>query len=207
MAPAPKSCQARQNERVVGLVERAHRRRAEPQVPVHAVRHGLLLGRPRHALRPDRAVGPAVHLAHLADGAGLEPLLHQAQALFRVALVAHLRDDLVLPRRLGQGAGLGDGAGHRLLHVDVLAELHRLHRDEGVHVIGRRDEDRVDVLLLLEHHAEVLVFRGGFGKSAGVVLLRRRPSLAASLSSTSQSATMLSLFTTFFRLLVPMPCA
>ena len=121
---------------------------------------GLLLGRPRHALRPDRAVGPGVHLAHLADGAGLEPLLHQAQPLFRVALIAHLRDDLVLARRFGQGARLADGAGQRLLHVDVLAELHRRHGHEGVRVIGRRDDDRVDVLLLLEHHAVVLVLRG-----------------------------------------------
>ena len=98
-----------------------------------------------------------MHLAHLADRAGIEPLLHQAQALFRVALVAHLRHDLVLARRLGQRPGLADGARQRLLHVDVLAELHRGHRDHGVRVIGRRDEHRVDVLLLLEHHAEVLV--------------------------------------------------
>ena len=44
-----------------------------------------------------------------------------------------------------------DRARQRLLDVDVLAELHRRHRDDGVVVIGRGDDHRVDVLLLLEH--------------------------------------------------------
>ena len=37
-----------------------------------------------------------------------DPLLHQPQALFRVALVAHLGHDLVLPRGLGQRTRLAD---------------------------------------------------------------------------------------------------
>jgi hypothetical protein len=39
----------------------------------------------------------------------------------------------------------------------VLARLHRSQRDQGVPVVRRRDQHRVDVLLLLEHHPVVLV--------------------------------------------------
>jgi hypothetical protein len=42
----------------------------------------------------------------------------------------------------------------------VLAELHGGHGHERMHVIRRGDDHRVDILLLLEHHAEVLVLRG-----------------------------------------------
>ncbi len=45
----------------------------------------------------------------------------------------------------------------RLLHVDVLAGVHRGRRNHRVHVIGRGDDDRVDVLLLVEHLAVVPV--------------------------------------------------
>ena len=156
-APAPKSIHDAPAERMIGRVVRPHRRRPDPQVPVEPVRHGGRVGRPRHALRPDRPVRPAVHFVHLADRAVLDPLLDQADALARAPLVAHLGDDLVLARGLGQRPRLGHRARQRLLHVDVLAELHRRHRDDGVGVVRRRDDDGVDVLLLLEHHAEVLV--------------------------------------------------
>ena len=138
-------------------MEGAHLGGTNPQVPVEAIGNGHRLGRPRHALRPDRPVRPALHLADLADRAGVEPLLHQAQPLLGVSLIAHLGHDLVLARGLGQGACFADRARQRLLDVDVLAELHRRHRDDRVGVIGRGDEHRVDVLLLLEHRAEILV--------------------------------------------------
>ena len=47
--------------------------------------------------------------------------------------------------------------GQRLLHVHVFAEIHRRERDVRVRVIRRRDHHRVDVLLLLEHLAVVVV--------------------------------------------------
>ena len=127
-------------ERMVGLVVTGASAPGRSTDPSRARRARPASRSAGHALRPDRPVGPAVHLAHLPDRAGVEPLLHQPQALFRVALVAHLRHDLVLPRGLGQRPGLADGARQRLLHVDVLAELHRGHRDHGVVVIGRGDD-------------------------------------------------------------------
>ena len=73
--------------------------------------------------------------------------------------------------------------GQRLLAVDVLAALDRRHRDDGVHVVGRADDDRVDVLLLVEHLAEVLVplRLGNFVEDLG-----------GGVQSTSHSATMFS---------------
>ena len=120
MAPAPKSCQARQNDGWYVLWNgRAGARPATDPSP----------GRPARAAPRSAAACPAARSGgrsssgprHLADGAGLEPLLHQAQALFRAALIAHLRDDLVPSGPPRSRARLADGARHRLLHVDVLA--------------------------------------------------------------------------------------
>ena len=144
------------------------RRRAEPQVPIERVGHGRLLLRPLDALRPiqrqlaavRRPIGPDVRLPHRADRAVLEPLGHQPVALEGHALVSHLRGDLMLPRGLGQGTGLIDRVGERLLAVDVLSALDGRHRDDRVVMIRRAHDDRVDPLLLVEHLAEVFVFRG-----------------------------------------------
>jgi hypothetical protein len=75
-------------------------------------------------------------------------------------LVAHLGDDARAARRFLQHAGLVHRPGERLLHVHVLARVHGGQRDDGVQVVGRGDDDRVDVLLLREHLAEVHVAPG-----------------------------------------------
>ena len=53
--------------------------------------------------------------------------------------------------------GLVDRLGQRFLGVDVQSLLHRPHGDRGVHVVRRGDVDRVEVLLLVEQLAPVLV--------------------------------------------------
>ena len=61
-------------------------------------------------------------------------------------------------REFGEQARLAQVVAQGLLHVDGLAVLHRLDRHQAVHVIGRRDVDRIDLLvLLLQHLAPVLV--------------------------------------------------
>ena len=112
-----------------------------------------------------------MRLAHLADEPGLEPLADLADALAGVTLVAHLGHDLVRPRGLGQGAGLEDIMRDRLLDVDVLAAAHALHRDVGVGMVRRSDDDGVDVLALVEHDAEV-------GERVGLRELLDRPGAA-----------------------------
>ena len=116
-------------------------------------------GRAREALRPVgmRPVGPDVDFLHVADVAALDVLESLARVVERVPLVAHLGGDLGLGRLLRQGAGLVHRPAQRLLHVDVLAERHRRHGDRRVGVVGRRDDDAVDVLLLRQHLAVVLV--------------------------------------------------
>src|SRR2546428_10936985 len=64
---------AAQFERMIRLMIRSHRRRADPQVPVNAAGDRWCVGGAADALRPDRAVGPRVNLAHRAEDARLNP--------------------------------------------------------------------------------------------------------------------------------------
>jgi hypothetical protein len=97
---------------------------------------------------------------HVADLAAPDDFCALARAFVRVALVAHLSGDAVLVGRGHQFAGFPDGAHQRLLDVDVLLALHAPHRRHAVHVVGRGDDDGVDVVgFLVQHLAEVAVFR------------------------------------------------
>ncbi len=67
---------------------------------------------------------------------------------------------LPIVRDAGQLAGLVDGLRQRLLRIDVDARLHRPHGDRRVHVVGRRDVDRIEAAFLVEQFAPVLVDAG-----------------------------------------------
>ena len=97
--------------------------------------------------------------ADLSDRAAHDVLVAGAGVVGRMSLVAHLADDLAILRLLGEDACLLDGPAERLLHVDVLAEVHRHRGDRRVHVVRRGDHDGVDILLLLEHLAVVAILR------------------------------------------------
>jgi len=139
----------------------------EPQVPIETCRHRhALLGTvaqrrtpPTVAVRRIGKPAPGIDLAHRADGAGPDPLADQAQAFRGMPLNTHLGDHARLLGRLGQHARLVDVMGQRLLAEDMLAGLHRRHRDHRVSVVGRGDEHRVDVLLFFQHDTVVLVNR------------------------------------------------
>ena len=128
-------------------------------VPEQFVRTGLHRLRPRNALRPvgERPVCPDTHLAHFAYSAGPHILVHPARIVARVPLIAHLRRQLLLLRFLRQFPHLVDRPGEWLLDVDVLAQSHRGRCDDRVRVVRRGDQHGVDVLLLLEHLAIVLI--------------------------------------------------
>ena len=135
---------------------------AKPEIPVERLGYVVRGARTVDRLRPDRPVGPVLHAPHRPDQPSLDPLADLADALGRMPLIAHLRR---LPRALGglalERTHLADRARERLLAVDVLAHLERHHRGRGMHVIGCRYGDRVDVVaLLLEHLAVVLVALG-----------------------------------------------
>ncbi len=116
----------------------------------------------RDALRPEaeRTVGPDVDFADFADGAGPDVFDGGAGFVEGVALVAHLRGDFGFFGAAGEVAGFFDTPGERLLHVDVLAEIHGGGGDGGVHVVGSGDDDGVDVFLVLEHVAVIFVALG-----------------------------------------------
>ena len=92
---------------------------AEPLVPVQALGNRLA-GRDA-AAAAEIAGEDAVRLDDIADGPAPDELDQAAIALAAMALVAHLREDLVLLGGLGQGAALVDVVGQRLLAEGVLA--------------------------------------------------------------------------------------
>ena len=71
-----------------------------------------------------------------------------------------------LCRGLADDARLRDVVGERLLAVDVLLQLQRRQRREGVRVLGGADDDGVELAGMVEEAAEVdllarLGIRGG----------------------------------------------
>ena len=69
-----------------------------------------------------------VDLGDVADLARPDDLARDARRVVRVPLVAHLRRDLVLLRRLPEQARLRGDPRQRLLDVDALAALHAPQR-------------------------------------------------------------------------------
>jgi hypothetical protein len=81
-----------------------------------------------------------------------------------------------------------DGIGERLLDVYVFAGLHRRDGDGSVQVIRRRDDDRLDVLLLVQHLTEVAVLRGFTVRVAQLDSSRRDDALPIRPEPTGQLA-------------------
>ncbi len=67
---------------------------------------------------------------------------------------------LVSLRALRQLPGFIDGPSEWLLHVNVFTESHSRERDRRVHVVGGGDEYGVDVFLVIEHVAIILIALG-----------------------------------------------
>ena len=86
------------SERLIGMVIRPRRSRAEEQIPMRCRRDRLFgrLGHHLRSLRPDRTVGPDMDLAHRADRAGTNDFNAAAKLVLGGSLIAHLRGDFVL---------------------------------------------------------------------------------------------------------------
>ena len=73
-----------------------------------------------------------------------------------MALVAHLRGNLVLARCLGHFPSFIHGVRQRFLAIDVFAHFHGQERGRRVHVVRCGHRHRVDALaFLLQQHAEI----------------------------------------------------
>ena len=133
-------------------VIRTHRSRAGPHLPVEVV------GRVRvRRIRIVAHVIVAIDLDHrdLAELPLADDLVARLDQVGRApALGAHLDDALVFPRRGQHGLALGHVHADRLLDVDVGPGFDGGDHRQRVPVVGRGDQDDVQVLLL-EHLAIV----------------------------------------------------
>ena len=131
--------------------------RTKPQVPVE--QFGNLPFLPEVAQAVDARThrpGAAMDRVYVADGAVADPLDKHSAALEGMALVAHLRDDLVPLSGLDHRAAFGDGVGQRLFAVHVLAMLHGRNGRDRMVMIRSANHHGVDVFVhLVEHLAEV----------------------------------------------------
>ena len=124
--------------------ERVLRRRAEPQVVVHAGRHRLDR-RAADGVAPLEA--KAARHVDIADQAVAHLLHGFLQRRRRAALAALLHDAVVLAGRRDDLLRFEHIVRAGLLDVDVLAGLARPDGLQRVAVVGRGDRDRVDVLV------------------------------------------------------------
>src|SRR6185369_17681511 len=68
----------------------------QPQVPIECRWRSRFRRSLGDSLRPDRTIGPGVDFGYIADLAGPDDLRRDPRAVIRVALVAHLRGNLIL---------------------------------------------------------------------------------------------------------------
>ena len=110
-------------------------------------------------------IRPDMGFPDRSDDAAPDPFLDQAVTLKSHPLVAHLGGDLGVSRRLAKRPGFVDGASQRLFTIDVLAGFDGRHGRDGVNMIGSRHDDGVNIALLFQHDAKVLM-EPGFWKIA-----------------------------------------
>ena len=121
-------------------------RGTEPEVVVEPGRR-LAVGR-RAEAGHDVAVGPHPDRDDLADVAALDQLARLLVVRPRPLLGADLDDPLVPPGDVDHPPPLADEQAQRLLDVHVLARRAGHHGHQGVPVVGRRDDHRVDVAVV-----------------------------------------------------------
>ncbi len=94
-------------------------------------------------------------LGDLADSARPDILTQAAGFSGGLALVAHLRHNFGLVGGRRQAPRFPYRVRKRLFAIDVLPALDGLHGREGMMMIGRRDDNSVDLLHLVEHLAVI----------------------------------------------------
>ena len=92
-----------------------------------------------------------------------------------MSLVTHLRDNTILLFRLHQQFAFIESSGKRLFHIHMDAELHRLHTNREMAMIGSRHHHRVYLVRhLIEHIPEIAELRNA-GKHTYHLLRMRCP--------------------------------
>ena len=106
-------------------------------------------------LSPPGSAHPDVRFVHRPDRAGLDQLDDAPVVVGGVDLRAHLGGDLGLGGGLANDAGFPDVVRQRLLAVDVLAQLQGRQGGEGVGVLARAHDDRVELAGVVVELAKV----------------------------------------------------
>ena len=157
--------------------------RAQPQVPIHRGGDRRMLGRARHGLV---AVGkPDMSFADFADRATPGEFHRASQSVRRRALIAQLRDDLVLAGEFAQYARFMHGACQRFFAINMFAASQRSGGGDGVGMIRRGHDDRINAAAhRVEHPAKVLKrFRLGiqleFVRRPGLIHIAKRDNVFA----------------------------
>ena len=121
-------------------------------------------------------VAPNMQLAYGADDPGLQQFGCAASRVRAGRLDARFGDDILGFEASGADlSGFADRVGDRFGAVDVLAELQSGYQNDSVRVIGRADDQRVEVLVFfVEHLAKVTVARSlwiSFEDLLGVIVV------------------------------------
>ncbi len=126
-------------------IERPFRRRPQKRIPVD----GLLAGIRRNGINPGasgRVAVPlrvnGVHLAQPSRGKNLSRLGVEDGA---DALAAGLEDAPTGLNRVDHREAVGHGVGHGLFAIDIFAGVHGGNGNPAVPVVGRADDDGVDI--------------------------------------------------------------
>ena len=116
-----------------------------------------------------KGIAPGMNLRDLADGSGLHHFHKLADAVGRVPLVAHLRDDLLVQRRLAHGSDFGHRVGERLFAVNMFAMTDRRERRHRVGVVRRADEHSIKIVRHFIEHLPEILESFGFGEPVEVI--------------------------------------
>ena len=160
----------------VGRMVRAHLAWSDPQIPVDPGRdRWRFSGTARQLLVPPIRPHPRVHLPHRANRPVPDPLARQADADVGVPNIAHLRGDAQGLGHLSDLARLPHVVCEWLLAEHMFASSHSDDRYVGMQVVRRGTKNGIDGRFLLQHDAEVFIFRAAVvGSLLGVVLLNFR---------------------------------
>jgi len=132
--------------------------RPKPHIVIEAVRHRL--GRPGR-LAFSVVVGDAdSHRVQVADASVDDQLAGLVKLGPGTLLRTRLQDAAVTLGLIGQPAALGDCQRKRLFAVNILARAHSRDGNRHVPMVGRSDQNRVDIGPR-QHVAEILAARLG----------------------------------------------
>ena len=154
-------------------------RRTEPDIPVQALRDRWFALRSSNSLRPPvlRPIGPDVQLSDFPQDSRLQDFNRPPGSLERMTLSSHLRRDTGVGGHFGHSPGLPNRVRKGFLAIHVFAQLHGSDRDDGMIVVGSRDEDGIEIAVRVEQLSPI-----GVPPSMRIILERCRSALLVAVA-------------------------